>query len=103
VRARGGHHAESVGIDRRDPLAQKGHAWLGEIGVRQAHVLGRGVAEHHVELRVPEDERVARLDERDAGVVAECVGQDRRELEPAESGAENENALHGTSLTADRG
>ena len=69
------------------------HAWLGEIGVGQADVLGRRMAEHHIELRVPEDERVARLDQRDAGVVAERVGEDRRELEPAETGAENENAL----------
>ena len=99
VHAGGGRHAERVRVDRRDPLAQERDARLGEVGVGHANVLGGGAAEHDVELRVSEDERVARLDQRDAGLVAEGVGEDRRELEPAEPRSQDEDALrHHASL-----
>ena len=60
--------------------------------VRQAHLLGRRPPEHHVELRVAEDEGVALVDQRHAGVVAERLRQHGRELEAAEARTEDEDA-----------
>ena len=40
--------------------------------------------EHHVELRVAEDEGVALVDQSHVRVLAELVGEDRRQLEAAE-------------------
>ena len=45
----------------------------------------------HVELGVPEDERVALVDHRDVDLVAELLRQGRRELEAAESRSENDD------------
>ena len=66
-----------------------------DVGIGQADLLGRRLAEHHVELRVAEDEGVVLVDERNAGVAAERFGQESRELETAEARAQNdETRLH---------
>jgi phytoene/squalene synthetase len=52
--------------------------------------LGRGfAAEQDVELRETEAERVVLVDERDANLVRNLVGQARRKLQPAEAGTED--------------
>ena len=52
-----------------------------------------GPTEHDVELRVAEHERVAVVDQRHAGLVAERVREHGCELEPAEPRAEDEDPL----------
>ena len=52
--------------------------------------------EHHVELGEAEDERIALVDEDDVDRVAEGLGKNRRQLEAAEAGAQDDDAcLHG--------
>src|SRR5262249_44078782 len=59
--------------------------------VRKAHLVHRAPAEHHIELREPEDERVGAVDERDVDVAAELVCEPAGELEPPEAGAEDQD------------
>ena len=83
------------GIDRGDRLLQKAHPGLGEVAIREANGLHRRPAEHHVELRVPEDERIVLVDQGHVDVFAERLRQGRCELEPPEAGSENhDTALH---------
>ena len=93
-------HPPGLGVDRRDRLTQQANARLGERGIRQAHLGGRRLAEHHVELRVAEDEGVGAVDQRDARLVAERRRQERRQLETAEPRSQDQYArLHPRSLT----
>src|SRR3954469_9635768 len=93
-------HPPRFGIDRGDGLAQEADSGFVDVGVGQADLLGRRPAEHHVELRVAEDEGVVLVDQRDAGVAAERLGQESRELETAEARTQNDEAcLHRTNLT----
>ncbi len=71
-----------------------------EYGNRTAS--GARTPEHDVELRVSEDERVARVDQRDAGFFAELLGEDGRELEPAKPRPENDDPTHAASLLVGR-
>ena len=48
--------------------------------------------EHDVELREPEDEPVALVDQHDVGGVAELVRQPRRQLQPAKACPEHHDA-----------
>src|SRR5207244_4767722 len=52
-------------------------------------LVGGEAPEHHVELREPEDEGVARVDERYLHLVGELVGQPGRQLEATEPGAQD--------------
>ncbi len=52
--------------------------------------LGR-TAEHHLELREAEDERVGAVEEHEVDAVTELVGQARGQLEAAEAGAEDDD------------
>ena len=58
--------------------------------------LGRHLpSEHHVEFRKAEDKRIVLLDKHDLDGIAQCVRQDRRQLEAAESGPEHyDSRLH---------
>jgi len=95
-----GRHPPRLWIDRGDRLAQEADTGLGEVGIRQANLAWRLAPEHHVELRVAEDEGVVLVDERNAGVAAERFGQESRELETAEARAQNdETRLHRDELT----
>ena len=86
-----GRHASRLGIDRGDRLPQEAHAGLGDVAVREADRVGRRPPEHHVELRVPEDERVVLVDQRHVDVVAERLRQHGRELETAKARPEDED------------
>ena len=86
-----GRNAAGFRFDRRHPLGEKADAGLREVRVVQPDRVGRRAAEHDIELRVPEDECVVRVDERDAGVLTELGRKHRRELEPAEARTENQN------------
>src|SRR5215467_2789718 len=55
-------------------------------GIRQL------TAEHHVELREAEDERVAFVDEDDVDIFAEFLGKSRRQLEAAKAGPQDDYA-----------
>ena len=101
VDARVRRHRPRLRIDRRDRLAQEPNARLREARIGQSHGVGLDASEHHVELRVAEHERVGPVDQRDAGVVAELLGEDRGQLETAEPGAEDQDPLvHRASLSA---
>ncbi len=93
--------ATCFGIDGRDGLAEKAHARLRHRRVGKPHRFRLGVAEHDVELRIAEHESVPALDERHARVRPERLGETGRDLEAAEAGAEDEDALaHAASLAA---
>ena len=82
-------------IDRRNGLAQEPDARLGQMPIREPDRVGRRAPEQHVELGVPEDEHVPLVDHGDVDLVAQLVGQGRRELEAAESRSQNDDArLH---------
>ena len=85
-----GRDAPRLGVDGDDLLPQEPYAGLGEVVVAKPNLLGLGAAEHDVELREPEDERFTRVDQSDAGFVAEPLREDRRQLEPGEARSENE-------------
>ena len=93
-----GRHPPRLWIDRGDRLAHEADTGLGEVGIRQANLAWRLAPEHHVELRVAEDEGVVLVDQRDAGVAPERLGQESRELETAEARTQNDEAcLHRTN------
>jgi hypothetical protein len=71
----------------------------GEIPVGQPCGVHRCSTEHHVELRIPEDERVRFVDERDRNGVAERLGERRAELEPTKAGAEDEDTERHIAIT----
>ena len=75
VEAGVGRHAPRLRVDRGDRLLQEAHAGLRDVAVREADRVGRRPPEHHVELRVAEDERVALVDQRHVDVVAERLRQ----------------------------
>ena len=64
MRAGIGRDAPRLGVDRRDRLLHQADAGLHVLAVREPYGLGRRTAEHDVELRVPEDEAVALVDQR---------------------------------------
>ncbi len=86
-----GRHASPHGIDCGDRLLQEAHSGLRDVPIGEADRVERGSPEHHVELRVPEHERVALVDQRDVGVVSERLRQRRGELETSEARPENDN------------
>ena len=59
----------------------------------------RRATEHHIELRVAEDERVALVDQRDLEVLVR-LREERRELEAAEARAEDQDP-HAAILRCD--
>ena len=90
-RARLGLDSLGGRIDRGDVRLHEPHAGLHDVGVVMVHRGCCRAAEHHLELREPEDERLGPVDEHDVDVVAELVGQPRRQLEPAEPGAQDDD------------
>ncbi len=93
VRARVGRDAPRLGIDRGDRLPQQADTRLDEVAIRQPDGLGRLAAEHDVELRVPEDEAVGLVDQRHVDLVAQRLGQRRRELEAAEARSQYQHSI----------
>ena len=78
-------------IDRGDVRLHELHAGLDDVGVAVVHRWFSRAAEHHLELREAEDERLGTVDEHDVDVVAELVGQARGQLETAEAGAQDDD------------
>ncbi len=82
-------------------LLEEAHSGLDDLAVRQADRVECRPAEHHVELRVAEDERVVLVDQRHLDLVAERLGQHGGELETAETRSEDDNAgRHGAIIDA---
>ena len=97
-------HDARLGVDRRDRLLQEADAGLRDVAVRNAHGVHRRAAEHHVELRVAEDECLGLVDQRHVDLVAELLRQDARELEAPEAGTENDDASsHASSVSSGNG
>ena len=93
-----GRDPARLGIDRGDRLLQEADAGLGDVSVRKANGVQSRPPEHHVELRVAEDESVALVDQGDGDLVADRLREHRRELEPAEAGSQDDDSLHRTIL-----
>ena len=91
------------GIDRRDRLLAELDAGLRDLAVEELRRGRLRPAEEDVELREAEREPVVAVDQRDADVVREFVGEAARELEPAEAGAEDDDVLHAANHTRRRG
>ena len=87
-----GRHRSRDRIDRGDRLLQKAHSGLGEVAIWETSCFHRRPAKQHVELRVPEDERVALVDQRDCDAVAERLRKNGCELETSEPRTENQDA-----------
>ena len=76
-------------INRHDGLLPKLHARLVDRPIRVPHLVGLASTEHHVELREPEHERIALVDERNMDLVGNGLGQTRYQLEAAEPSSED--------------
>ena len=81
-------------VDGEDRLLQEAHARLRDVAIGQTNRVERRPAEHHVELRVAEDERVALVDQGHIDVPAGRLGQRRGELETAEARSQDHNPQH---------
>jgi hypothetical protein len=86
-----GGHAPPFGIDRGDRLLQEAHAGLCDVAVCEADRVWPCPVEHHVELRVPEDERLVLVDQGHVDVVAERLRQHGRELKTPEARSEDDD------------
>ena len=94
VRASVGRHVPGRWVDRRDALLAKLDSRLREVAVRNADCCGVLAAEEDVELREPERERVVPVDEGDANLAGERVGEAARQFQAAEAGSEDQDVLH---------
>ena len=82
-------------IDRPDRRLHEPHPGLDDVRDTGDATAAAGRApEHDIELREPEDETVALIDQDDIGVVTELVGQPGRQLQAAEPRAQHHNS-HG--------
>jgi len=91
--ARRGADVAAVGIDSDDGVLDEIDARLDELRVRQSHGFWRRPAEHHVELRVAEDEGVGSVDQRHVHVVRDVLGEDGGEFHATEPRPEDHDAL----------
>jgi hypothetical protein len=89
-----GRHVPRGRIDRRHGLLPELHARLRDLAVGNPHGRRVRVAEEDVELREAEREAVVAVDQRDANLVRELVGEAARQLEATEAGPEDEDVLH---------
>ena len=86
-----GDHRLAVRVDRDHRLLPNSTFGLAMSPITESDLVRAAPPEHHVELREPEDEGVALVDQRDLNVVPELVGQPGRQLEAAEPGPEDQN------------
>ena len=77
VRPDVGRHPARGRVDSHHGLPAKLDGVLGDVAVGQTHSVGRLAAEHHLELRKAEIERVVAVDERDADGVRGRLGEAR--------------------------
>ena len=80
-------------IDACHRLPAELDAVLHEVAVGEPDLVGRLAAEHHLELREAEEERVVAIDQRDADRVRARLREPGRELQPAEPGSEDQDVL----------
>ena len=85
-------------IDRADSLVAELDRRLDDVAVVHVHGLGLLAPEHHIELRIPEHERFALVDESHLDRVRDLFREPRRQLQPAESRAEDQYPLHPSKL-----
>jgi len=92
--------ASAIGLHPSVLRVYRGHeflteldALLGDVAVMQPCLCGGPSAEHDVQLREPEDERVVLIDERDVDLVCERVGESRRQLQAREAGTKDQDVL----------
>ena len=92
-----GAHPARVRVDRFNDGVDEAHARLVQVPVRMPDRRFVGAAEHHVQLREPEDEALGPVDEGEIEGVAELVGQPGRQLQTPETGAQHDD-VHGGRL-----
>src|SRR5204863_10214357 len=71
--------------------------------VVEPHSVGRLPAEHHLQFREAEEERVVAVEQRHADGVLVALGKSRGQLEAAEAGAKDEDVLLHQPTVSDRG
>ena len=94
VRASVGRDVSARGVDRGDALLAELDARLREPAVGDLHLGRVRMSEQDVELREPEREPVALVDQRHPDLVGNGLGEPSRELQSGETGAEDHNVLH---------
>ena len=78
-------------IDGAHRLLEEVDVRPGDVPVGEADPFSGLPSEHDVELREAEDEGVALVDQRDVHIVAKCLGEPSRQLEPSEAGPEDQD------------
>ena len=69
----------------------KAHTGLHDVSVRVAYLV-HGTPEHHVELGEAEHEPIGLVDQHNLDVVAELLGESRRQLQPAKPGTQHQDS-----------
>ena len=70
------------------------HAGLHDVAVGVVHRIRDGAPEHDVELGEPEHEPVGPIDQDDLDVVAEVLGEPRRQLQATEPRTQHHDPHH---------
>ena len=78
-------------IDFANRALDELHTRLDDVRIRKPDGVGSRSPEHHVELREPEHERVALIDQNELDLVSELLRQPGRQLEAPEPGAEHDH------------
>ena len=78
-------------IDGADGRPHKAHTGLHDAGVGVANLMD-GTPEHHVELGEAEHEPIGLVDQHDLDVVAELLGESRRQLQAAKPGTQHQDS-----------
>ena len=89
VRPGVGRHVPVRGVDRGNALPAELDSRLRKLAIGDLDRGGVGTAEEDVELREPERERVVPVDQRDANLAGERVGEAARQLQAGEARAED--------------
>jgi hypothetical protein len=88
-----GGDAPCLRLDQGYALSPELDALLRDLGVGEQDVCGCLAAEEDVQLRVTEVERLVLVDERDADVLGERLGESRRQLQAGEAGTQGDDVL----------
>ena len=93
-RAGVGHDTFLGRIDRADGRGHEAHAGLDQVAVVVPDRGRRLAAEHHVELREPEDKAVTLVDEHDVGVAVQTGREAAGHFQSAEPGTQYHDPRH---------
>ena len=94
VRAAVGRHVPGGRVDRGHALLPELDTRLREQAIGDLNLHAVRAPEQDVELREAEREAVVLVDQRDANLVCDRVGETARELQPAEPGTEDDDVFH---------